>query len=38
MREITGSIRAERPKGVQDSFLIISVKSVLQSLEFGVHA
>jgi hypothetical protein len=30
--------RAERPKGVQDSFLIISVKSVLQPFEFMVDA
>jgi hypothetical protein len=30
--------RAERPKGVQDIFLIISVKSVLQPFKFMVHA
>ena len=30
--------RAERPKGIQDIFLIVSVKSVLQPLKFMVHA
>jgi hypothetical protein len=33
-----GQSRAERPHGIQDIFLIISVKSVLQPLELMVHA